>query len=310
MKAALLGGALAFGLWGGTALAQSETMTKNCPPSGTQSSQGTGESAEQGTSADCPDSMHDPALGGSGDGSLGTSESSVGQGSSEVGTGATGTASGTTSTERSDTTIVAVQPMEDYEDDDRGKSDARGVTVLLGGGVETYSGDLAPQLNAGPTWGVGVALKPVGALGIELGYSGAINSIQGSSGLVNDDSGTLGSDVDNEADIVRNGGTAIATLGLGPAPFQPYLLGGIGVDWYNVRNAGAGTFRDDTVGNVPLGLGFRSHIGDFTADLRGVYGVLFNQGFAPGEGNTKLGDIGSETPTGRFAGELRLGATF
>lgn len=207
--------------------------------------------------------------------------------------------------------MVSVQPMDDDDEKDRGKSDARGVTVLLGGGVETYTGDLAPQLNAGPSWGVGVALKPVGALGLELGYTGAINSVQGSSGLVPDNSGTIRSDVDNEADILRNGGSAIATIGLGPAPFQPYLLGGIGVDWYNARNAeAAGRFRDDTVGSIPLGLGFRTHVGDFTADLRGVYGVLFNQGFAPAEGNTRLSEIGSETPTGRFGAQLRLGATF
>ena len=224
MKAALLAGALAFALWGGTALARDETMTS--------------------------------------------------------------------------------------DDHERGKSDASGVTVLLGGGVETYTGELAPQLNAGPTWGVGVALKPVAALGIELGYSGAINNVQGSSGLMRENLGAVRSDLNNEADIVRNGGSAIATVGMGPAAFQPYLLGGIGVDWYNVRSAEAGRFRDDTVGNVPLGLGIRSHLGDFTADLRGVYGVLFNQGFAPVEGNTNLGEIGNQTPTGRFGAQLRLGATF
>jgi hypothetical protein len=311
MKAAILGGALAFALWGGSALAKGETMTKNCPPSGTQTSEGTSTSAGQGTStsADCPDTAHDPALGGSGS-SISTSESSTGQRSSEIGTGATGTATGTNSSERTETTVVSVQPMDDVDDDERRKSDARGVTVLLGGGVETYTGNLAPQLNAGPGWGVGVALKPVGALGIELGYSGAINSVQGSSGFTSTSTTTVPNEIDNEADLVRNGGSAIATVGLGPAPFQPYLLGGIGVDWYNVRNAEAGRFRDDTVGSVPLGLGFRTHVGDFTADLRGVYGVLFNQGFAPGEGNTNLAEIGSETPTGRFGAQLRLGATF
>ena len=188
--------------------------------------------------------------------------------------------------------------------DETDASDARGVAVLLGGGVETYTGHLAPQLNAGPNWGVAVALKPTAALGVEFGYSGAINSVQEGSGL-----GTA-SFFNREADIVRNGGSAVATVGLGPAPFQPYLLGGIGVDWYDVRRDTSGSFRDDTVGNVPLGLGFRSHLGDFTADLRGVYGLLFNQGFAPNEGNTKLSELGTETPTGRFAAQLRVGATF
>ena len=84
----------------------------------------------------------------------------------------------------------------------------------------------------------------------------------------------------------------------------------LGVDWYNVRNSSGGSFRDDTVGSVPLGIGFRGHIGDFTADLRGVYDVLFDQGFARGVGNTDLADIGDETPAGRFGAQLRLGATF
>jgi opacity protein-like surface antigen len=172
------------------------------------------------------------------------------------------------------------------------------VTVLVGGGVEGYTGGFAPQINPGPTWGVGVALKPVGALGLELGYSGATNNLEERAALTRD------------ADIVRNGGSAIGTIGLAPARFQPYLLGGIGFDRYNVRNASASSnFHDDTLGNVPLGLGFRTHVGHFTADARGVYGLLFNQGFAPG-GNTDLGDIGDHTPDGRFQAQVRLGATF
>jgi hypothetical protein len=321
MKAALLGGALAATLWGGVALANGPTSS-NRPSTGGSSTAGTGGSGKcatggSSTSADCPDNQQK--------GSSATSGSSQGQQSSTsterqqtrssevgtsgtysgsstaggTGTGGTGT-SGTTATvpTQQETSIISVQPVvvEDQEEK-KAKSDARGVTVLLGGGVEGYTGDFAPQINPGPTWGVGVALKPVGALGLELGYSGATNNLTGRG-------------LDDDADLVRNGGTAVATIGLAPARFQPYLLGGVGFDHYNVRNAQNSEFKDDTLGNVPLGLGFRTHIGDFTADLRGVYGLLFNQGFAPNEGNTSLGDIGDETPSGRFQGQLSLGATF
>jgi len=337
MKKALLGAALALGLWGGAALAQSDETLKNCPPEG-QASASTTEGADVSANVNCPSAV-EQGTGGSGmqqddsysstpadDRSDMSQQSDVNANSNDdlnstdrQGIGGSDE-SGQLDTQPADkgqssqTVIIepqsqqpnyVAQPMADDKKDEESHADMRGVTVLLGGGVEGYTGDLAPRINPGPAWGVGVALKPTKAFGVELGYSGAINSIEGSSGFSSDDAS-----VSDEADIIRNGGSAVATLGLTAAPVQPYLLGGIGIDRYNVRNASAGSFRDDTVGNVPLGLGLRTHAGNFTADLRGTYGVLFNQGFAPGEGNTNLADIGSETPTGRLGAALRLGATF
>jgi hypothetical protein len=267
---------------------------------------------------DCPDTQQQ---GSATYGSSQSQQSSSSQRSSEsgsatsgtstsgTGTGGTGQSGTTATTPQQETNIIAVEPVEEKEE--KSKSNARGVTVLLGGGVEGYTGAFAPRINPGPTWGVGVALKPTGALGLELGYSGAVNSVEGSSGLTST-GGTVAISANKEADLVRNGGSAVATIGLAPAQFQPYLLGGIGIDRYHVRNPSATTadFRDDNVGNVPLGLGFRSQIGSFTADLRGIYGVLFNQGFDTTQQNTHLGDIGSKTPDGRFQTQLRLGATF
>ncbi|HEX8819212.1 MAG TPA: hypothetical protein VF794_04750, partial [Archangium sp.] len=158
--------------------------------------------------------------------------------------------------------------MED-EKGKESKSDMRGLTVLLGGGVEGYTGALAPEINPGPSVGVTAALRPSKTFGLELGYSGAVNNLDA-------DAGGSG------PDIVRNGAQAAVTLGLTAAPVQPYLVGGVGMNWYNIRNGEALGFRDDTNARIPVGVGLRTHIGDFTADLRGNYNVLLNEDFAPG----------------------------
>jgi len=81
------------------------------------------------------------------------------------------------------------------------------------------------------------------------------------------------------------------------------VLGGIGVSWYNVRHGQASGFKDDTVGNVPVGVGLRTQLGAFTADLRGDYNFLFSENFAPATVDNNAG-------TGRYMGSLNLGGTF
>jgi hypothetical protein len=168
-------------------------------------------------------------------------------------------------------------------------ADMRGLTVMLGGGVEGYTGALAPTINPGATYGVTAAIKPSKVLGLELGYSGAVNNL--------DDAG-LGTD---GPDLVRNGGQAALTFGLGAAPVQPYVLGGIGFSDYNFRGSGGG-FSDDMVGNVPVGAGLRTHLGDFTVDLRGNYNFLFDQEFTGVD--TGLNE------NGRYSGTLNIGGTW
>jgi hypothetical protein len=174
----------------------------------------------------------------------------------------------------------------------------RGLTLLLGAGVEGYSGGLAPRVDPGVTYGVTAALKPSKVLGLELAYSGAQNEI---------DSSGLADTLDNP-DIVRNGGQAAVTVGLTASPWQPYILGGIGISDYNVRGGGelAG-FSDDTVGNVPVGVGLRAHLGDFTADLRGTWNFLFDQELSALEPGGEDADFADG---GRYSGTLNLGATF
>jgi len=176
------------------------------------------------------------------------------------------------------------------------KADMRGLTLMVGGGVEGYTGALAPEINPGPAYGVTAAIKPSKVFGLELGYSGAVNNLDGARGLDIGDGGG--------PDLVRNGGQAAVTFGLGAAPVQPYVLGGVGFSDYNFRNAGAAAagFSDDTVGNVPVGAGLRTHIGNFTADLRANYNFLFDQDFA--------GVDDGLNENGRYSGTLNIGGTF
>jgi len=162
--------------------------------------------------------------------------------------------------------------------------------------VEGYTGGLRDEIAPGVAWGASASIKPSKILGFELGYSGAVNELRNSSFDV------------NGADVVRNGGQLVATVGLGAAPVQPYVLGGVGLNWYNVRATGSG-LSDDTSGNIPLGGGVRAHIGHFTADARLNYNILFNNnmadqvGFASTASNLGAGG-------GRYTGTLSIGSTF
>jgi hypothetical protein len=178
------------------------------------------------------------------------------------------------------------------------QADMRGLTVTLGGGVEGYTQALAPAVSPGPSVSVNAALRPSKVLGLELGYSGAVNEIKQEDNV-------------SGADIVRNGGQAAVTLGLNAAAVQPYVLGGIGVSRYNVRDESSARFQDDTVGSVPVGAGLRTHLGDFTADARLGYNFLFDQEFAR---NTPVSDVGGDdvqfSKSGRYNATLNFGTTF
>lgn len=176
------------------------------------------------------------------------------------------------------------------EKSEKGKG-LRGLSLTLGGGVEGYSGALAPNINPGPAYGVQAAIRPTSVLGIELAYSGAVNNLD-TRVLTTNSSGP---------DLVRNGGQADLTIGLAPTRVQPYVMGGVGLSDYHFRGTSVG-FRDDTVGNVPVGAGLRTQIGSFTADLRGDYNFLFSQDFAPG--------VNENGGNGRYAGTLNIGGTF
>jgi hypothetical protein len=196
----------------------------------------------------------------------------------------------------------SVQPSSTVEPAyvDQDKDKMRGLTVMAGGGVEGYTGDLAPQINPGPGWGVTAAIKPTKVLGVEIGYSGAANNLKGNSVV-----GLQG----RGADIVRNGVDARATLALTATPVQPYVLGGFGISRYSVREELRSLgFQSDTSERVPVGGGLRAHFGQLTADARFNYNFLINEGFATavGPSNVAVNSVNA----GAYQGLLQLGATF
>jgi hypothetical protein len=171
-----------------------------------------------------------------------------------------------------------------------------GLYFLLGGGVETYTGALAPQLGSGFTYGAHVGYRPTQLFGVELGYSGAAVGLQAQD---------VGDGLLIEGgDVRRNGVQAAATLGITRTRLQPYVMGGVGFEAYNVRGEGEALgFADGTNGYIPAGGGLRYMIGNFlTADARVSYNLPFLQDLTPDPANA-LGD-------GRVQGLLQLGGTF
>ena len=174
------------------------------------------------------------------------------------------------------------------------------VTVNLFGGVEGYSGALAPRVQPGPNYGVSIAYDPFPFGGIEIGYSGAVNELRNRV--------TGGTDANSGGpDLMRNGGYAIVTPGIqvpvnasGTSTIKPYALGGIGVDRYDARGRTPGFgFSDQTVGNVPFGVGVKARLGQFAADARVSYAWQFGNQFAAADANPL-----------RYQGQLLLGAAF
>lgn len=170
----------------------------------------------------------------------------------------------------------------------------RGLEVTANGGIEGFFGDTNDWVQPGPTWGVTIAGRPTRALGIELNYTGAAFEA---------DEARVGGDPVNGADIVRNGGHAIATLGIAPEGpgISPYALAGIGFNHFNVRGGQAVGFRSNTGGAVPVGAGLKAHLGGgFAADLRFNYNIGFNEDFLPtGDNNAS-----------RYQATLGLGGHF
>lgn len=183
-----------------------------------------------------------------------------------------------------------------FEDDSR-KADT-GVYALIGGGAEGYTGKLAPQVQTGFSYGVNVGYRPLTMLGVEVGYSGGITDV--------DTRGLTDGGISDGPDIVRNGGQAAVVADLTDTKLQPYVLGGVGIEHFNIRNdnrGGALGFEDDTSAYIPAGVGLRYQMGKtLTADARVNYNFLLDQDFAPTTG-TNAGD-------GRYQGMLSLGGTY
>ncbi len=173
--------------------------------------------------------------------------------------------------------------------ENRGADD--GLYILLGGGAEGYVGDVGTNLNVGPAAGATVGFKHTDFVGREESYSGGLHDINEGPGGVSEG-----------ADLVRHGANAAATFGITDTKLQPYLLGGIGVETYNVRGV-SDNFVDDTSAFVPAGVGLRYQLGELiSADARVTYNMSLGD-FSTAADNSALGD-------GRYQGLLMLGGTY
>lgn len=172
-----------------------------------------------------------------------------------------------------------------------------GLYGLVGGGAEGYTGQLAPQVNPGFSYGATVGYRPIPFVGVEVGYNGGLSDI---------DPGGEGGIADGP-DVVRNAGQLNLVGNLTDTRLQPYVMTGIGVDNYNVRDDAEGQalgFNDDTSGFVPAGIGVRYQVGELiTADARANYNILFGQDFIPTTLDPGVGD-------GRLSVMLSLGGTY
>lgn len=193
--------------------------------------------------------------------------------------------------------VEGAQEVEEYQTEEVQVSEKKegmnpGPYVLIGGGVDGFSGGLASDVNPGFAWGATAGVMAP-RLGLELGYSGSVNEVDRDIGFSDEGAGS-------GADIVRNGGQAAVTVNLLTSKLHPYLLGGIGLENYNVRNGQAAGFEDDTSGYVPTGAGLRWNISRvLTADARFTYNFLFSDEFAPE-------NVGGN----RYQGLLTLGGTY
>lgn len=190
--------------------------------------------------------------------------------------------------EREEVELDLQQPISE-------RRDHKGLYVFIGGGVEGYTGELAPTLNPGPAWGATVGFKPWQQLGLEAQYSGAANDL---------DAGYGPGGARNGADVIRNGGQVAAVVDLTRSALRPYAMAGIGLENFNVRGADTlGNFQDDTAGYVPAGVGVRYKLGPtISLDARVNYNFGFGRDFVPGE-DLDLGD-------NRYQGLLQLGGVY
>lgn len=196
------------------------------------------------------------------------------------------------------TSVVVVG--EEAEVETRRTADMTGVSVLLGGGLEGYTFGLAPQLDPGVAYAARAILRPTRILGVEAAYLGSVHEV--------DARGLGGEGLVDGADLVRNGGQVVLTVGLTATPVQPYVLAGVGLSDFNFRGGGLLGYDDDLVGTVPVGVGLRFQSGQFIADARVRYAFLFEEDL-PGVGTTDV--IGLDfSDAGTYAGTLNIGATF
>jgi hypothetical protein len=177
----------------------------------------------------------------------------------------------------------------------------KGAFILVGAGVEGYTGSLASRIGPGPAWNVIFGIQPSSVFGLEFAYQGALNSVKFSN---------FGLSTKGGADIVRTAGQANVTFAFGPWKVQPFVLAGLGINHDSVSdNARSVGFSSDTNGYIPVGGGVRGQIEGVMVDLRGSWQLPFSDNLFPG--NTGENTLGLATGHfGRWNATLNVGGTW
>ena len=191
---------------------------------------------------------------------------------------------GSTETETETTTTTSTDTSDSAYASSEGGPDRSGLYVLIGGGVQGYTGDLGDALNLGPMAGVYVGLQPFPMIGLELGYTGGLHNFE--------------LDLRDGPDFIRHGAQAAVTVGVPLGAVKPYALGGIGVDFNTLRGTDLFEGETDTGGFVPVGAGLLFATGNFNVDARFTYHVLFDEASF---------DADQTTGGGRYQAQLSVG---
>lgn len=169
------------------------------------------------------------------------------------------------------------------------------VAAQAGLGSFVGGGQLGSSTGIGPTWGVKLSGPLARAFGWELGYEGSRTPV----------------DIDNVADgnsaLWRNGLSAMGKI-YSPMSDQssvrPFAGAGVGASYVNVGDGAEGSFNNDFLTEVPLGLGleYAPEGSGLTAGVRGTYRVLFGE-----EMSEPLGETGG---AGMLGASLNIGGSF
>jgi hypothetical protein len=204
----------------------------------------------------------------------------AGSAAAQTTTGDPDTTTSTTTTTTQDTDVYTTAPGPDHT----------GVYVLLGGGIQEYTGDLGDALNLAPMAGLFIGLQPFPIIGFELGYTAGFHN--------------FALNLRDGPDFIRHGPQVAVTLGVPLGGIKPYALAGIGVDFATLRGTDlpiATEGNTETGGFVPVGAGVMFLAGPVTVDARFSYHVLFEEASFEAD---------QETGGGRYQAQLSIGTAF
>ncbi len=166
----------------------------------------------------------------------------------------------------------------------QGPVSGAGIGFLVGGGLTNFTASAARDATEmGAGWDARLIFGTRSLIGLEAAYVGSVNDIN-AAGLSGD------------TKLIGTGVQGLARLNLTTTAWQPYLLGGAGWKHYalagerfnvsNVRN-------DDSVVEIPMGLGLAFHNKGLMFDVRGTYNYALNSNLfnEPNPGVDGPGDL-------------------